>query len=164
MSASNLNMEDVLNGRYDRKLEKPITYLSRMVNKHERNYWPTELEIAGIIWTMQKVRHLIEGAAPVKIYTDHKSAEDIMDMTTLRSSSAVRQNLRLIRASQFVSQYPNVNVVYRRGKDNVNADALSRLIHLRTTQHPDNDDDGIYRFVVTVVGLSMSTLRRFEEG
>jgi len=113
---------------------------------------------------MQKVRHLIEGAAPVKIYTDHKSAEDIMDMTTLRSSSAVRQNLRLIRASQFVSQYPNVNVVYRRGKDNVNADALSWLIHLRTTQHPDNDDDDIYRFVVTVVGLSMSTLRRFEEG
>jgi len=49
MSANNLSMEDVLNGRYDRKLEKPITYLSRIVNKYERNYWPTELEIAGII-------------------------------------------------------------------------------------------------------------------
>jgi hypothetical protein len=87
-----------------------------------------------------------------------------MDMTTLKSSSAVRQNLRLIRASQYVSQFQNVTVVYRRGKDNVNADTLSRLIHLRTRHHADNDHDGVYGFVTTVVGLSMSMLRQLEEG
>jgi hypothetical protein len=96
MEERNLTIEDVLNARHDRKLEKPVTYLSRMLNKHEVNYWPTELEIAEIVWTMQKIRHLIEGPAPVKIYTDHRAAEDIMEMTTLKSSSAVRQNLRLI--------------------------------------------------------------------
>lgn len=135
-----------------------------MVNKHERNYWSTELEIAWIIWTIQKVRHLIEASPPVLIYTDHKPAEDIMHMTVLHTSAAVRQNLRLIRASQFVSQFPNVKVVYRRGKDNVNADALSRLIHLRTDSQPQEWTEGIHGFIVTVVGLSMATLRQFEEG
>ena len=114
--------------------------------------------------TIQKTRHLIESGAPVKIFTDHQPAQDIADLTTLRTSSAVRQNLRLIRASQFVSQYTNIKVVYRPGKDHVNAKALSRLIHLRTERHPDNDDDGVYGFIVTVVGLSMTTLRKLEEG
>jgi hypothetical protein len=164
MDKKNLSVEDILHGRHDRKLEHPVTYLSRMLNKHEVNYWPTELEIAGIVWTMQKIRHLIEGPSPTKVFTDHEGAEDIMDMTTLKTKSAVRQNLRLIRASQFVSQYPSVRVVYRRGKDNVNADALSRLIHLRSQQHPDNDVEGVYGFTVTVVGLSMSTLRQLKQG
>jgi hypothetical protein len=113
---------------------------------------------------MQKTRHLIEGPCPVKIYTDHKSAEDIMNMTSLKSNSAVRQNLHLVRASQFVSQFPNVKIVYRRSKDNINADSLSRLIQLRSEHHPDNDVDGVYGFTVTVVGFSMSTLRKLEEG
>jgi len=164
MQDKKLTVEDILNGRHDKKLERPVNYLSRMLNKHEVNYWPTELEIAGIIWTMQKIRHLIEGSNPTKIFTDHKGAEDIMDMTTLKTKSTVRQNLRLTRASQFVSQYPNVKIVYRKGRDNVNADALSRLIHLRTQHHPDNDTEGVYGFIVTVVGLSMATLSQLEEG
>jgi hypothetical protein len=164
MEANNLTIEDILNARHDRKLERPVTYLSKMLNKHEKNYWPTELEIAGIIWTMQKTRHLIEGPSPVRIYTDHQSAEGIMDMATLKTNATVRQNLRLIRASQFVSQFQNVKIIYRPGKDNVNADALSRLIHLRVEHHADADDGGVYGFTVTVVGLSMSTLRKLEDG
>ena len=67
-----------------------------------------------------------------------------------------------------MSQYPNVTIVYRPGKDNVNADALSRLTQLRTSQIPERPDDqeGVYgfNFTVTVVGLSSATLRQFERG
>ena len=49
MDKHSLTTEDIMNGKYDRKLEKPVMYLSRMLNKHEVHYWPTELEIAGII-------------------------------------------------------------------------------------------------------------------
>jgi len=157
MDQYGLTAEDIMNGKYDRKLEKPVMYLSRMLNKHEVHYWPTELEITGIVWGMQKTRHLIEGSAPVKVYTDHKSAEDILSFKSFKTTSSVRQNLRLTRESQFVSQYPNVTIVYRPGKDNVNADALSRLTQLRTRQIPERSDDqeGVYgfNFAVTVVGL-----------
>ena len=87
MEKENLTTEDILNGRYNIKLERPVTYLSKQLNKHEIHYWPTELEIAGIVWSVQKLRHLIEGATAVKIFTDHKSAEDILSSTTLRASS-----------------------------------------------------------------------------
>src|SRR5579859_2894354 len=49
MNEKPLSVEDVLNELHNRKLEKPITYLSHMLNKHEVNYWSTELEIAGIV-------------------------------------------------------------------------------------------------------------------
>ena len=49
MKDKQLSVKDVLNGRHNRKLEKPVTYLFRMLNKHKVNYWLTELEITEII-------------------------------------------------------------------------------------------------------------------
>jgi len=165
MDKEGLISEDILNGRYNRKLERPVTYISKQLNKHEVHYWPTELEIAGIVWTIQKLRHLIECVGATKIFTDHKPAADILASKQLKTSSSVRMNLRLIRASQFVSQYPNVKIVHRPGKDHVNADALSRLVRLRTKhEDPRDDEGGVYGFLTTVVGVSMSTLRQLEEG
>jgi len=166
MEKEGLNTEDILHGRYNRKLEHPVTYISKQLNKHEVHYWPTELEIAGIVWTVQKLRHLIEGFAPTKIFTDHNAAADILSSRTLKTTSSVRMNLRLIRASQFISQYPNIRIVHRPGKDHVNADALSRLVQLRTKhENPREDEGGVYGFLTTtVVGVSMTTLRLLEEG
>jgi Reverse transcriptase (RNA-dependent DNA polymerase)/RNase H-like domain found in reverse transcriptase len=78
MDKENLSLEDILNGCYSRKLERPVTYISKMLNKHEVHYWPTELEIAGIVWTIQKLRHLVEGMAFTKIFTHHQAAADIL--------------------------------------------------------------------------------------
>ena len=55
-------------------------------------------------------------------------------------------------------------MVYCRSKNNVNADALFKLIHLRTKHHLDNDHDEVYKFIATVVGLSMSMLCQLKEG
>lgn len=85
--------------------------------------------------------------------------------TMLKTSSSVRMNFQLIRASQFVSQYLSVQIVYRAGKDNVNADALSHLVKLRTKhENPRDNDDGVYGFLTTVVGVSMTTLCLLESG
>ena len=93
MDKEGLTAEDILNGRYSRKLERPVTYISKMLNKHEIHYWPTELEIAGIVWTIQKLCHLIECSMPTKIFTDHKPAADILTAKTLKTSSSIRMNL-----------------------------------------------------------------------
>jgi hypothetical protein len=47
--------------------------------------------------------------------------------------------------------------------DNINADALSRLVRLREPQR-DDTNDGVYGFLTTVVSVSMSTLRLLEQG
>ena len=163
LDENNLTYDDVVNGNYHRKLEKPVLYLSRALSRHEHNYWPTELEIAGIVWSIQKTRHLIEGTKCAKVYTDHKSAKDVLTSESLKTSSAVRQNLRLIRASQFLSQYQHVRIIYRPGRDMVNADAISRLHKAREGENPQKDED-VFGFLVTVIGISGRVLREIENG
>lgn len=165
MRKENLSSEDVLNGRHNIKLERPVIYFSKQLNKYEVHYWPIELEIAGIVWTVQKLCHLIEGCPAVKIFTDHSPAADILTSKILKTSSSVRMNLRLIRASQFLSQFPNIIIVHRPGKDHINADALSRLVQLRTDRKDLKEEEGgVYGFMTTVVGMSMATLRLLEDG
>lgn len=105
-----------------------IMFLSKSINAAERNYWPTELEIAAIVWVVRKVRHLIEASEvpPVVIYTDHSAAVQIARQTTLSTSSTDKLNLRLVRASQYLSGF-NLAVRHKAGKSNVVPDALSRL-------------------------------------
>ena len=42
--------------------KQPIMFLSRLLSDAETRYWPTELEIAGLVWVIKKVRHMIEAA------------------------------------------------------------------------------------------------------
>ena len=107
---------------------QPIMFLSKSINQAERNYWPTELEVAAIVWVVRKVRHLIEATEvpPVVIYTDHSAAVQIARQTTLSTSSTDKLNLRLVRASQYLSGF-NLAIRHKAGKANVVPDALSRL-------------------------------------
>ena len=58
---------------------QPILFLSRLLTTAERNYWPTELEIAGLVWCLKKIRHMVESSKrPVRIQTDYSAIIDIM--------------------------------------------------------------------------------------
>ncbi len=35
-----------------RKVVEPILFLSQLLNPAETRYWPTELELAGIVWVL----------------------------------------------------------------------------------------------------------------
>lgn len=41
---------------------RPLLFLSRMLSPVEIRYWPTELEVAYLIWTVKKAKHLIEAS------------------------------------------------------------------------------------------------------
>ncbi len=77
---------------------------------------------------VKKIRHLIESldVPPVIVYTDHSAAVPILKQTTLTTSSIDKLNLRLVRASQYLSGF-NLSVRHKSGKSNVVPDALSRL-------------------------------------
>ncbi len=54
------------------KSMKSVLFLSRLLQDAEMQYWPTELEVAGLVWVVKKTRHIIEVVTKnVIIYTDH---------------------------------------------------------------------------------------------
>ena len=131
---------------------QPIMFLSKMLNSAEGNYWPTELEVAGIVWVVRKIRHLVEASKGLTvIYTDHSAAVPISRQTSLSSSSTDKLNLRLVRASQYLSQFDLV-VKHKSGKSNVVPDALSRL---RAAVRKDHESpDGVLDALFTEPALA----------
>ena len=106
---------------------EPIMFLSRLLTPAETRYWPTELELAGLVWIIRKIRHLIETSkGPTIFYTDHGAALSIARQTTLSTSSTDKLNLRLVRASDYVQRF-NIILRHKPGKQHTVPDALSRL-------------------------------------
>ena len=106
---------------------EPILFLSRVINGAESRYWPTELELAGIVWVVRKVRHMIESSAsPTIIFTDHGAALGIAKQTSLTTTSTDKMNLRLVRASDYLQRFELI-IRHKPGKQHVVPDALSRL-------------------------------------
>ena len=113
---------------YSRTIIQSIMFLNRCLNEAKRNYWFIKLEIVGIVWIMKKIRHMIESIeiSSVVIYIDHSVAVLISRQITLIISNSDKLNLRLIRASQYLSDF-NLFVRHKAGKVNVVSNALSRL-------------------------------------
>ena len=106
---------------------EPIMFLSKILSPAEERYWPTELEMAAIVWTVKKLRTMIISSDhPTVIYTDHSANAGIAVQTKLTSSSVDKLNLKLVRASMYLSQF-RLNIHHRPGKSNIVPDALSRL-------------------------------------
>ena len=47
---------------FSKKDIEPILSLSKVLNNADKGYWLTELEVACLIWTVKKIRHMIEAA------------------------------------------------------------------------------------------------------
>jgi hypothetical protein len=129
---------------YDYKLEKPLCFLSKRLNRHEQNYWPTELEVAGLVWTVRKRRHLSEDSDRVFVFTDHQATKDIARQTNFRHSTPHRQNLRLVRALLYLIQFPQIQVFHIPGRLSIIPDALSRLQAVGDATAEDKMEDDIY--------------------
>jgi len=58
---------------------KPVAFLSKSLNKIERNYEIHDKEMLAIIRGLESWRHLLEGTQfKFKIWTDHKNLEYFM--------------------------------------------------------------------------------------
>ncbi|GJY20991.1 putative reverse transcriptase domain-containing protein [Tanacetum coccineum] len=95
---------------------KVITYASRQLKIHEKNYTTHDLELGAVVFDLKTWRHYLYGTKSV-IYTDHKSLQHIFDQKEL--------NMRQRRWIELFSDY-EYEIRYHPGKANVVADALSR--------------------------------------
>ena len=140
-------------------------FLSKTLSPPERRYWPTELEVACLVWTTKRVRWMVEACEkPVTVLTDHSATIGIVRQTSLTSSSVDKLNNRLTRASQYLSQFGKLRLVYVPGREHILPDALSRLNAAETTKVRDDEDtlddlvmSNAIEFVTTAYGTTMLT-------
>ncbi|GJW37232.1 reverse transcriptase domain-containing protein [Tanacetum coccineum] len=95
---------------------KVISYASRQLKIHEKNYTMHDLELVAVVFALKTWRHYLYRTKSV-IYTDHKSLQHIFDQKEL--------NMRQRRWIELFSDY-ECEIRYNPGKVNVVADALSR--------------------------------------
>ncbi|TAQ84474.1 hypothetical protein B7494_g7190 [Chlorociboria aeruginascens] len=130
---------------YPRKKDiEPVMFLSRKLNGAEARYWPTELEMAAVVWTARKIKHLIETMQrkPVIFYVDHGPLLGATQRSSIvKTSSISRLNLKLVRASEFLSTLP-LEIFYKPGKAHFVPDALSRLPGRFSSPSPTNEEEG----------------------
>jgi hypothetical protein len=140
-------MEDDNNGPIDhtdkgnRHRVQPILFLSKLLIRAESRYWPTELKIACLVWAVRKVRHIIfSSKLGTIVYTDHSAIVAIAKQDSLFSNNTDKLNLRLIRASLYLSQF-SLDVRYRFGPLNIVSDALSRLANTKAQFTAPSDEN-----------------------
>ena len=122
---------------------EPILFLSKLLNDAEKQYWPTELEVTGLVWTIRKIRHMVESTDhPTIVYTDHAATLGIVKQTNLNTVSVEKLNLRLVRASEYLQRF-RLDVRYKPRRSHFMPDALSRLASREIKRQPDIDQDGV---------------------
>ncbi|WMV46441.1 hypothetical protein MTR67_039826 [Solanum verrucosum] len=96
---------------------KVIAYASRQLKVHEKNYRSHDLDVATVVFSVQIWRHYLYGVH-VDVFTDPKILKYVLTQKDL--------NLRQRKCLEFLKDY-DMSVLYNSGKENVVANALSRL-------------------------------------
>jgi hypothetical protein len=116
--ASDYVSAGVLSQRDDEGVLHPVAFFSKKHSPAECNYDIYDKELMAIIKALEEWRPECEGAEhPLQLITDHKNLEYFMSKRLL--------NRRQARWAQFLSRF-DYEIVYRPGKCNGKADALTR--------------------------------------
>lgn len=96
---------------------QPVCYESHKLNLTEQNYPVHELEAYAIYYCFRQWRCYLEGSKVI-VQTDHASLKYLMSQKHL--------SRRLARWMEYLQQF-DLEIQYKPGRENVAADALSRL-------------------------------------
>ena len=97
----------------------PVAYASHSLSSAERNYSVTELETLAVVWALTRFHHYLYGQS-VTVITDHAAVGAILE-TPNPSCKHARWWTKV-----YSSGLKDVKIVYRVGRLNSIADALSR--------------------------------------
>ena len=114
--SSSQDLGATLSQRVGQGTPHPIAYASRSLSKAERNYSITKLETLAVVWAITHFHAYLYGNE-VTVYTDHSAVRAVLE-TPSPSGKHARWWTKVYGSG--------VQIVYRPGKTNKNADALSR--------------------------------------
>ena len=101
----------------DSGTERVIQYVSHSLSSVQRRWATIEKEAYAVVYAISKLRPYLYGA-DFTVYTDHKP------LTSLFTKEM--QNTKIQRWAVLLSEY-GATIQYRKGKNNIRADMLSRI-------------------------------------
>jgi Reverse transcriptase (RNA-dependent DNA polymerase)/RNase H-like domain found in reverse transcriptase/Integrase zinc binding domain/Chromo (CHRromatin Organisation MOdifier) domain len=108
----------------------PIAFISKKFSETEVRYNTHDKELYAIVEACRQWRTYLQGSKfPIKIYTDHKN---LVYFTTTKEL-----NRRTTRWWEELAQY-NLQIIHTPGRENAQADALSRRADHEATESPNN--------------------------
>ena len=110
--------------------DRPIAYFSRKLLPRERAYLTVEKECLAIVLAIKHFKAYLMGKRFI-IQTDHRALQWLHKFK--------EKNARLTHWSLLLQQY-NFTVEHRKGRQNANTDALSRL-HFVPEKEEENVED-----------------------
>lgn len=117
--------------------EKVVCYLSRSLNRNERNYSTTEKECLAVLWAIEKLRPYLEGVK-FTVITDHHS---LIWLSRLKDPVG-----RLARWAVRMQQF-EFDIIHRKGKDHVVPDMLSRSVPVLAGISDQTNDPWIEKMI-----------------
>ena len=126
--ASVTGLGAVLSQEQDDGQLHPVAYASRALSPNEKNYAITELETLAVVWAISHFHAYLYGHE-VLVFTDHTAVKAILENPN-SSGKHARWWTKV-----YGSGLAKIEIRYRPGKENLNADALSRI------PFTSNDDD-----------------------
>lgn len=116
--------------------EKVISYISKTLSGHQKNWIITEKEFFAVYFALFEFRPYLIGRK-FTVITDHKSISGIRNTTKVNS--------RLFRWAQYLSDF-DFEIEYRTPKHTAQPDNLSRLPIPNTITEYDNEEIGFKVF------------------
>uniref|UniRef100_A0A669F703 Gypsy retrotransposon integrase-like protein 1 n=1 Tax=Oreochromis niloticus TaxID=8128 RepID=A0A669F703_ORENI len=103
-----------------RGVDHPVCYFSKKFNRHQTHYSTIEKEALALLLALQHFEVYVGSSVlPVHVFTDHNP---LVFLSQMRNS-----NQRLMRWSLLLQDF-NLEISYKKGKENVLADTLSRAL------------------------------------
>lgn len=115
--------------------DRPIHFASRSLTRAEEKHSVPEKEMLAIFWALKIFRNYLYGAK-FKIFTDHQPLTFAL--------SPKNTNAKLKNMKSYLEEH-DYEIIYKPGKSNVVADALSRIVCSMTgTRHSADESDDMF--------------------
>ena len=122
---------------------RPIAYASRTLQGSEKNYGISEMEALAVVWATKHFRTYLYGHH-CKVFTDHQALKALLN-TPQPSGKLARWGMAI--------QELDLEILYRSGKKNANADSLSRY---PTSTQKDDEHDGSFGILAMLTPVDES--------